>query len=212
MVCNSGVSLTPVVDGQLHHFHFAGVYDGLFVMTDEETGSLWNHVTGEAMHGPLTGTQLARSNLLPMNVTVALDMDSHIEVAISDRPLDLPDYLTQEGLDAGVPQAFVPTMGTEDQRRPRMDLGVGIWTDQAHRYYPMEAIAARGNALIDNFEGRPVLIYIEPETLTPAAVFVDAQSVTWSQDEVRLDTGLVVKPGFFVAPDGVPSNVPQPLK
>ena len=28
------------------------------VMIDEETGSLWSHLLGEAMQGPLQGTQL----------------------------------------------------------------------------------------------------------------------------------------------------------
>ena len=147
-----------------------------------------------------------------MNVKFALDMDPEMRVAMSDRPLDLPDRYTLETLDGGIPDGFIPTLGTEDSRRPRMDIGLGIWTDETHRYYPMAAIVERGNAFIDEFEGRRVLIYIEPETLTSAAVFVDARSVTWEQDEVRLDSGVVVKPGALVDPNGAVMPSDQPLQ
>ena len=86
MVCNSGTSLVPVVDGRLHHFNYVGIYDGLAVIQDKESKTLWNHVTGDAMYGPLVGRTLKRaSNLLPMNVRQALTVDPKIRIAISDR-------------------------------------------------------------------------------------------------------------------------------
>ena len=51
MVCNSGVSLIPDINGEMHHFVNSGLYDALFIMEDEETKTLWNHVTGEALYG-----------------------------------------------------------------------------------------------------------------------------------------------------------------
>ena len=58
MVCNSGTSLAPTIDGTVHHFENVGIYDGLFVMQDVESKTLWNHITGEALYGPHVGRSL----------------------------------------------------------------------------------------------------------------------------------------------------------
>ncbi|MFB3104175.1 MAG: DUF3179 domain-containing (seleno)protein, partial [Pseudomonadales bacterium] len=75
-MCNSGVSLTPTINGQTFHFVVAGLYDGLFVMKDDKTSTLWNHVTGEGMYGEHAGTQLPIGNLLQMNADQAVQMDA----------------------------------------------------------------------------------------------------------------------------------------
>ena len=47
------------VDGKQLHFHLAGINNQNFIMRDEETGSWWQQVTGEAILGPLKGAHLA---------------------------------------------------------------------------------------------------------------------------------------------------------
>ena len=42
------------------HFRLVGVNNQNFIMRDEETGSWWQQVTGEAIQGPLTGRRLER--------------------------------------------------------------------------------------------------------------------------------------------------------
>ena len=164
MVCNSGVSLTPIINGQTYHFDYGGLYDGLFVMTDQETGSLWNHVTGEAMHGPLTGERLPLSNLRQMDVARALELDADMRVALSERPIGTRENLfAPTKTDAAIPGPFIETLGAEDTRRPRMDVGLGIWTDSTRRYYPMERVREQSNALVDTVDGRHLLVYLEPE-------------------------------------------------
>jgi hypothetical protein len=46
------------VDGRLLHFHLAGINNQNFIMRDEETGSWWQQVSGEAILGPLKGHRL----------------------------------------------------------------------------------------------------------------------------------------------------------
>ena len=133
-------------------------------------------------------------------------------LAMSDRPLEMPERYDKANPDPALEQYIASTLGQEDARRPRMDIGLGIWTDSTHRYYPMDIIAERDNALIDEIDGRQVLIYIEPDSLTPVAVFVNATSVTWSQDEVRLDTGATVSAGVIQAADGTVRAGEQPLQ
>jgi hypothetical protein len=46
------------VNGRVLHFHLAGINNQNFIMRDEETGSWWQQVTGEAIQGPLKGQKL----------------------------------------------------------------------------------------------------------------------------------------------------------
>lgn len=39
-------------------FETVGLYDGLFVMQDVDSKTLWNHITGEALYGPRVGSAL----------------------------------------------------------------------------------------------------------------------------------------------------------
>ncbi len=41
VICNTGVGMTPVVDGAVHHFSAGGLYDGLVLLIDDETGTYW---------------------------------------------------------------------------------------------------------------------------------------------------------------------------
>ena len=47
------------IDGKALNFHLAGINNQNFLMRDEETGSWWQQVTGEAIQGPLKGRKLA---------------------------------------------------------------------------------------------------------------------------------------------------------
>jgi hypothetical protein len=92
---------------------------------------------------------------------------------------------------------FAATLGTEDQRRPRMDIGLGIWIGAMARYYPMERIRERGEAFIDRINGKSVLVYIERESNAPAAVFVNARNVKREGQELVLDDGSKVRAGVL---------------
>jgi len=218
--------LVPTIDGKLHHFSNLGLYDGLFVMQDAETKTLWSHITGEALYGPLVGRNLGPvGNLLQMNVKQALAMDSKTQIAISDRiyfaggrQLGSTGDLRQLGgsrqngpnPNAGLNARFIPTLGKEDPRRPRMELGLGVWTSTTHRYYPMERIREHDRAFIDQLDGRKILIYIDPETNTPAALFVSASSAKVQGNEVHLDNGSVVRDGLLFDRGGKRSAIERP--
>jgi hypothetical protein len=227
VVCNSGTSLVPVVDGKLHHFNYVGIYDGLAVIQDKESKTLWNHVTGEAMYGPLVGRTLKHaSNLLHMNVRQALAIDANMPIAVSDRQYFVGEKLfgTAAGFlggrgaerwapgnaDAQIVPSFVPTLGREDARRPRMDIGLGVWAGSTRRYYPMDLLRQRGGAFIDQLEGRSLLVYIDPETATPAAMFVRSKAAAMDGKDVRLDNGSIVRMGVLLTRDGTRQRAERP--
>jgi hypothetical protein len=224
VVCNSGTSLVPDINGTMHHFNNVGLYDALFVMQDAETKTLWRHIDGQALYGPMVGRALGPvGNLLQMNVQQALTVDPKTRVAISDRPYTAGGK--QFGARAGIPggggsgapsesaqlmDMFSKTLGTEDTRRHRMELGLGIWTTKTHRYYPVSVIRERGRAFLDRIDGRGTLIYIDPETNNPAAIFVNAKTAKIEGSEVRLDSGSTVRSGVLLDRSGKPQNADRP--
>jgi hypothetical protein len=78
-----------------------------------------------------------------------------------------------------------------------MDMGLGVWTGSTRRYYPLDVIRQRGEAFIDDIEGRTLLVYVDPETFTPAAVFVNSRAAGLQGKEVRLDDGQVLRSGVL---------------
>ena len=223
--------MVPTINGRMGHFNNVGLYDGLFVMQDTETKTLWNHITGEALYGPMVGKTLGPlGNVLQITVKQALTLDPEMRVAISDRAYFVngrqmgtapafgggrgrgaqPGGGHRLGADASLSDMFITTLGKEDTRRPRMDLGLGVWTEKTRRYYPMERIRERGEAFIDQIDGRRVLVYVDPETFTPAAVFVNAKTARLQDKEVRLDNGQVMRSGLLVDAQGKRQSADRP--
>ena len=90
-----------------------------------------------------------------------------------------------------------------------MDIGLGVWTGSTRRYYPMELLRERG-PFIDQIDGRSVLIYVEPETAAPSAMFVSAKSARMDGRDVRLDTGSIVRMGVLLDRGGKRQTAERP--
>ena len=218
MVCNSGTSLVPTVSGAGHRFETVGLYDGLFVMQDTESRTLWNHITGDAMYGPHVGESLGPvGNMLQMSAEQALAIDPNIELAVSTRPYnkgnrpeaDAGGRYRPSNKSAELSSMFIETLGDEDARLPRMTMGLGVVSERLVRFYPMDLIEENG-AFVDDFDGDMVLIFADPTTFTPAALFVDASGAVLGEREVRLDTGGVVRMGVLYDQDGRRLDVERP--
>ena len=211
VVCNTGVSMIPTMDGKEQLFLVAGVYDGVVIIKDIATGTLWNHITGEAVYGKLAGRRLEISNLLQMNVKEALVLDESIKIAISSRPF-VGRRAEPETQDLTLSPLFIQSLGQEDKRRPRLDVGLGIWTEESSRYYPLERLHRSGEAVMDEIDGRKVLIYVEPGNSVPAAIYVESENARIRGNEIRLDNGQVVRSGVLFDRSGKKQRVERPLQ
>ncbi len=60
--------MAPRIDDNVHWFAEHGLYNGLFLLRDEESGTYWDHMTGEAVYGPLVGSTLDVSYLMQSTV------------------------------------------------------------------------------------------------------------------------------------------------
>ena len=200
----------------MHHFETVGLYDGISVMQDVESKTLWNHITGEALYGPYGGRSLGTvGNMLQMSVEQAMVMHPAVCVAISGQPYSVggvgQDRWAPPNSNVRLTPMFADTIGSEDDRLPRMSIGLGIVTDATVRFYPMDLIEERG-ALVDQVDGRRVLLFVDPTTFTPAALFVDASSATLHGKEIRLDTGRVVRTGLLYDASVTRVDAERPLQ
>ena len=163
------------------------------------------------MSAPLAGTKLPLCTLLHSTVEQSLAADPDIRVAISEREIR-DEWSPRTQPTSRLSRFFQKTMGREDDRVDRMDIGIGIWTDPTHRYYSMVDIDANDKVIIDEMDGRRVLIYVTPMSNAPVAVFTDATSFSWEGDEIHLDTGEVVRQGTVYDANGERVAVERPLQ
>lgn len=205
--------MTPSLDGEIYHFESRGLYDGVSVLWDEETESLWHHVTGEALAGPMKGAVMPIFNLLQMTVKMALDAHPALDIAISDRPIRGGGVRRLVDGEMTLSQGFRDTMGEEDTRRPTMEIGVGLWNDEVRVYYPLATIRDAGGVLIDDLgRGDKVAIYLDPETGAPLAFHTAAGSARWEGEELHFDDGTVLRDGILLDRNGDRVEVTRPLQ
>lgn len=184
-------------------------------MYDEETGTYWSHMTGEALYGPDVGKHLEVRNLLHTTVAQILEQDPETRVALSDHE----NARGQQGTLASIlsrwtrlPDIFPATLGGEDGRRPRMDLGLGLWQGPRARYYATETLTSGDRALLDSFAGRTVVVYIDPTEFIPMAQYVDADRVWWEGDVLHFSNGQYLDDGRTYGPDGERVGIERPLQ
>jgi hypothetical protein len=146
------------VEGRVLHFHLAGINNQNFIMKDEETGSWWQQVTGEAIFGPLKGKSLKPAFMDELTFATwkseqpqgrVLSPDEKIAAKGEYAPPDWEDRMLR------VPVATQVTAPTLDKR----ELVVGITVNNASGAYPVAALQKQ-NPIIDNLGGTPLVIVL----------------------------------------------------
>jgi len=213
--CNTGMVFDPTSDGRRLHFQRRGSYDGLLLIWDEETDSYWQHITGECLYGSSAGKQL---NILTttrhMTAAEVLAQDKNallITSPLTEEQQALSKMMEKmrakpERVEAGI----IDTIAQEDTRRPRFELGLGLWQGEKSIFYPLVMLHMHNNALLTEFEGRRLLIYNLPDAIAPVAVYADAKRVTWHEDVLHLDSGATIKNHLYYTPDGQAQPLEKP--
>ena len=208
--------MAPSIDGVTHTFAEHGLYDGLFLMRDEETGTFWDHLTGEAVYGPRVGTVLELANLLHSRAGQVLANDPDALIALSDRALRTDEDMEPRSLFARVRgrlnRMFSSTIEEEDARLPTMDIGLGIWKGEEARYYSYERVLAEGRAVLDTFRGQRTLVFLDPSSYVLSSFLVDAESLRWDDDVLRLSNDQYVEGSILYDPDGTRAEAARPLQ
>jgi hypothetical protein len=167
--------MVPIIQGKIHHFGPRGLYNGLVLLGDDETGSFWDHITGECVHGSLKGKWMDTFPIDHTTVTRGLKKWPDLQIAFSRPPLWIrllsPLMLKRMRRKGLFPPGFRKTMSSVDTRLQEMASGLGVVTDEVARFYPVEAIKEAGGKIQDQLDGRRITVYIDPEDQVPHAIY-----------------------------------------
>lgn len=200
------------MDGRRLSFEEIGIWNGVFVMKDRETGSLWSHYTGEALEGPLAGrtlpwvqtgrSQWGRLRAEHPDATVP----EKYELNFRATP---PASGRGEAMGESIPPAFVPTMPGRDRRLGRHEHGLGLFAAGAHRFYPLDKM--RGQPVVnDEVGGVPVVVLLQDGTEAAAAYSrcLDGKTMTMAGAEWEGRRALRSEDGTLWTSEGAATEGP----
>ena len=207
LACNTGMVFDPVVDGQTLHFRRRGGYEGMLLIYDDETGTYWQHITGKALHGASAGKALRQiASTRQMNsaeihtrpdvlfFTAALTSDQERLSGIADKMRAEPNLNET---------TILSTIAEEDKRRPRFELGLGMWDDHTSAFLPLTTVHVHDHVVRTKLGNRAVIVYQQPEALSPVAVYLESETAVWEGDRLRLDKGGYIQDDIYHTPDGI---------
>jgi len=149
------------VDGRVLHFHLAGINNQNFIMRDEETGSWWQQVTGEAIFGPLKGKRLKAVFLDELTFDTwtreqpqgrVLRPDERVAASGKYAPADWEERMLR------VPVATQTSATVLDKR----ELVAGINLNGAAAAYPIAALKKQ-NPIIDTLGGTQLIVVMSED-------------------------------------------------
>lgn len=177
-ICHGATSMVPVVEGAIHHYSCIGIYNGMALLADDETGSYWDHISGDCLYGPLKGEVMHLIPVEHLTVGQALKKWPDLQIAFSKQPwhrrLFMEPLMNFFGKFGFFPPYFYLSMGERDKRLSDMVSGLGIYTKKVKRFYPIQTIQEAGGEIVDTIEGRKVKISIDIEGY-PLAQYVDSE-------------------------------------
>jgi hypothetical protein len=147
------------VRGRPLRFRLVGINNQNFVMQDEETGSWWQQVTGEALFGPMQGERLELVAHDEVSFAIwkadhptgrVLRPDPEIERRQAYAPADWDDTM------AGRPTV---TVLPADSPLPARTLVVGVDVNGEQKAYPLDRVR-EARALLDTVGGVPILVVV----------------------------------------------------
>lgn len=141
------------MDGRTLTFRLIGINNQNFLMEDQETGSWWQQVTGEAIAGPLRGRRLAA--VLHDEVTFAVWRGEHPGSRVL--ALDAPGSRISRDWETRTARSPVVTPVRYGDPLPPREIVVGVERGGESRAYPKNVVAAAG-VILDEVGGEPIAI------------------------------------------------------
>ena len=151
------------------------------MMRDEESDSLWDHMTGECFEGALEGQRL---EFWPVGLTsVSAELTRHPNTILLKSDYRSPGQFLFRRIWYGnnildrhvrIPPPFRPTMHRKiDPRRAEQEQGFGIVVDDVGKYYPLASLPKNGRIEDQWHDGRTVRIERDALDGMPFATWVD---------------------------------------
>jgi len=147
------------VNGKQLHFHLAGINNQNFIMRDEETGSWWQQVSGEAINGPLKGQRLRP--VFHDEITFRLWKREQPlgRVLRPDEAVAQANRYVPANWEEKMLKVPVTTSHAQDQSLSPRALVAGISINGGSRAFPYEALTQQG-LILDDIGGVPIFILL----------------------------------------------------
>ncbi len=132
-----------------------GLHEGVLLMYDRQTGSVWHHFNGEARSGHYNGTTL---DFLPVQMMHWDEWKSLYPdtVVLTDSTGYQHHYRPiTPGAANGATSAFV------DHRLPANALVLGVQTSSGVKAYPQQLVDEAGGVVNDTVNGEPVVVFFD---------------------------------------------------
>jgi Protein of unknown function (DUF3179) len=161
-LCHTGLVWKRVVDGVTLHFKLAGINNGNALMQDQETGTIWQQSTGEAIFGAMKGRQLELVHSDELSFPLWSKEEPKGQVLKPDAPY-APAYKPKDWEErVGRMHAVIDT---SQSGIPPHELMLGITRSGQSKAYPIRSIL--GEKLIqDRIAGEPILLMVGPDQVS----------------------------------------------
>jgi Protein of unknown function (DUF3179) len=150
------------VNGRVLHFHLAGINNQNFIMRDEETGSWWQQVTGEAIFGPLRGQHLR--SMMHDELTFGLwkQEKPNGRVLRPDEAIERAAKYAPANWEERMVKVPVTTSATLDKALEPRALVIGVTVNNASRAYPFDALLKQ-SPIIDELGRVPIIVVLDDD-------------------------------------------------
>ena len=150
-------------------------------MRDRQTGTIWAHLDGKAVQGPL-GEERLRIVPLPQ-MTWGEWKAEYPETLVADPNTPFQDRYTPT-VRIGV-EGFDESLYGDD-RLPSNTLVVGVEVDDNFAGFPVDLVHAEGGSINTEVGGQPVVVLYDAESRTGIAYLrmVNDQNLVFTSDEV----------------------------
>lgn len=188
----------------------AGIYNGLALMRDLETSSLWHHITGECIDGTLAGASLEDEH--PLHYLTAAETLKRFPQAVFPVKVELKWWqrllanifrrTMWTDTNGMIPPIFRPFMPKRDERLPELEVGLGVAHKGEARFYRLSTLNDYGSAVIDTLAGEQMVVFIDPYSSAPHAICTSADTCYWEDKTLMLDNNTHIEHGLLKADDG----------
>ncbi len=145
------------VDGQPLKFHLAGINNQNFIMRDEATGSWWQQVSGEAIHGPLKGKQLKQ--VFVDEISFAVWKREHPQGRVLRPDAKYQAKYEKADWEARIGKARVVTSVDPKDALPPRELVIGLAVNGQSRAYP-QADLVKQRLTLDQLGGVSLFLVV----------------------------------------------------
>ena len=161
-LCHTGLVWSRTLNGRTLHFRLAGINNGNALMRDEETSSIWQQSTGEAIFGPWKGQHLSliHSDELTFALWRTEQPDGRV---LRPDPKYVSEYDPKDW-EKHVEKTHTVIDTSKSGVSPH-ELILGVTNADLSKAYPLQSVLA-AKIVQDQVGDFPILIVVGPDGLS----------------------------------------------